>query len=316
MEAPEATLKDGVAEQADFVAELVRHRRIAKLSQAGLGALMGYDRTYVNKVERGALVPTAEFARKADSTLHLQGDLLRRWEDFDATKRHQTAQLRRQSRKPVEETAAALVIAEDEAWLRFDGDAYALRMRKRIVNVGDSPVTRFFIRIAVDRYPHDPMRSNDHHRRNPLSIGELALHAARDGEPMLFEVKQDRDSIKELWLLFRNQNRQFPLYPGEETSLEYSYQVCADKWGTWFQRAIRLPTRRLAVHLQMPAALDPAVWGTEVSPAAEQRPLATPVQTEVIGADVQFHWSTGRPPLEARYRLEWTFRDETSALSP
>ena len=145
MEAPEATLENAVALQADFVAELVRQRMIARLSQGALGTLMGYDRTYVNKVERGALVPTAEFARKGDSTLCRDGDLFQRWQSFDATKRRQSARSPRQSRKPAEETAADLVVAQDEAWLRFDGDVYELRMLKRIVNVGDFPVTRFFI---------------------------------------------------------------------------------------------------------------------------------------------------------------------------
>ena len=83
MEAPGATLQDGIAQQADFVAELVRQRMLARLSQAALGALMGYDRTYVNKIERGALEPTAEFARKADASLHLSGDLFERWESFN-----------------------------------------------------------------------------------------------------------------------------------------------------------------------------------------------------------------------------------------
>ena len=46
----------------------------------------------------------------------------------------------------------------------------------------------------------------------------------------------------------------------------------------------------------------------EVSPTAEPRPFATPVQAEVVGPEAHFHWSTTRPPLEARYRLEWTFR--------
>ena len=308
MEAPGATLQDGIAQQADFVAELVRQRMLARLSQAALGALMGYDRTYVNKIERGALEPTAEFARKADASLHLSGDLFGRWESFNASKRQQAAQSPRPARKPVEEAAADLVITQDEAWLRFDGGAYGLLMRKRIVNVGDAPVTRFFIRIAVDRFPDDPTRSNDHHRRNPLTLDELGVEAHRDGEPMTYEVKQDRDSIKELWLLFRNASRQFPLYPGEEACLEYGYRVGAEKWGQWFQRAVRLPTRRLSVHLHFPGALDPAVWGTEVSPTAEPRPFATPVQAEVVGPEAHFHWSTTRPPLEARYRLEWTFR--------
>ena len=40
--------------------------------------------------------------------------------------------------------------------LTYEGDAYGLRMRKRITNVGETPVSRFFIRVAVDRYPNDP----------------------------------------------------------------------------------------------------------------------------------------------------------------
>ena len=308
MDVPGATLQDGIAQQADFVAELVRQRMLARLSQSALGALMGYDRTYVNKIERGALEPTAEFARKADASLHLSGDLLQRWESFNASRRQQAVQSRRSVHRPAEDAAADLVVTQDEAWLRFDGDIYALQMRKRVVNVGDAPATRFFIRIAVDRFPGEAARSNDHYRRNPLTLGELAVQARRDDEPMTYEVEEDRDSLKELWLLFRNASRQFPLYPGEETCLDYRYRVCAEKWGHWFQRAVRLPTRRLTVHLQFPEALDPAVWGREVSPTAEHRPFATPVQTEVIGSEARFHWSTPRPLLEARYRLEWTFR--------
>src|SRR5205807_6994497 len=129
MEAPGATLQDGIAQQADFVAELVRQRMLARLSQAALGALMGYDRTYVNKIERGALEPTAEFARKADASLHLSGDLFGRWESFNASKRQHAAQARRSPRPPAEDAAADLVIAQDEAWLRFDGETYGLHMR-------------------------------------------------------------------------------------------------------------------------------------------------------------------------------------------
>src|SRR5437660_12234024 len=209
MEAPGATLQDGIAQQADFVAELVRQRMLARLSQAALGALMGYDRTYVNKIERGALEPTAEFARKADASLHLSGDLFGRWESFNASKCQHAGRAPRSARTPAEDAAADLVVAQDEAWLRFDGEAYGLHMRKRIVNVGGGPVTRVFIRIAVDRFPDDVARSNDHHHRHPLTLQELAVQAHRDGEPMTYEVKQDRDSIKELWLLFRNASRQF-----------------------------------------------------------------------------------------------------------
>ena len=38
---------------------------------------------------------------------------------------------------------------------------------------------------------------------------------------------------------------------------------------------------------------------------------------EVVGPEAHFHWSTPRPPLEARYRLEWAFRAGSRArLSP
>lgn len=180
-------------------------------------------------------------------------------------------------------------------------------MRKRITNVGDAPVTRFFIRVAVDRYPNDP-RSNEFHRANPLTLEELGLEARCGDDPMCFEVKQDRDATKEFWLLFRNDEGQFPLYPGEEATIEYRYHVGTEKWGQWFQRAVRLSTRWLGVHLAFPARLDPSLWGVEVSPATGERPLRTPLQRDVAGHEVLFHWSTTRPPLQARFRLEWRFR--------
>src|SRR5438093_6741276 len=94
---------------------------------------------------------------------------------------------------PADETAADVIVEHDEAWLTYDGESYALRMRKGITNIGRTPVTRFFIRVAVDRYPNDP-RSNDWHRRHPLTLGELGLEAWCADEPMAFEVKQDRDA--------------------------------------------------------------------------------------------------------------------------
>src|SRR5438034_3766434 len=95
---------------------------------------------------------------------------------------------------------------------------------------------------------------------------------------MAFEVEQDRDATKEFWLLFNNQHGQFPLYPGHRATIEYRYRVGTEKWGQWFQRAVRLPTRWLGVHLAFPAALDPFVWGVEVSPAAGERPFNAPIQ--------------------------------------
>lgn len=97
---------------------------------------------------------------------------------------------------------------------------------------------------------------------------------------MTWKAKQDRDQFKEVWLLFANEHGRFPLYPGESTWIEYGYTVGDDKWGTWFQRAVRLPTERLSVQLQFPVELDPAVWGMETSMTAEAYPFRTAIEQE------------------------------------
>ena len=125
---------------------------------------------------------------------------------------------------------------------------------------------------------------------------------------MLWRTKHDRDAFKEVWLLFENADGRFPLYPGERITIEYAYSVGEEKWGQWFQRAVRLPTRRLAVRLDFPPGLDPQVWGVETSLSSEEAPLRTPVVREVDADRVRFEWSTDAPPLNARYRLEWRFR--------
>jgi hypothetical protein len=121
------------------------------------------------------------------------------------------------------------------------------------MNGGTEPITSYLIRISVDRYPGDPERSNAHYRENPLTWEEINLSASVDGEPIGWRVQHDRDAFKELWLLFGNEDGRYPLYPGESVWLEYSYTVGSEKWGQWFQRAVRLPTKRLSVSLDFPA---------------------------------------------------------------
>lgn len=48
-------------------------------------------------------------------------------------------------------------------------------MRRLLRNTGEEPVTRYLIRISVDRYPGDPERSNAHYRAHPLTWDELNL---------------------------------------------------------------------------------------------------------------------------------------------
>ncbi|GAA2225231.1 helix-turn-helix transcriptional regulator [Streptomyces nogalater] len=299
----------------NFAAELARWREVRGMSKRALAQAMGFDPSYVSHMESGRHKPTEEFARLADDALNAGKAIWRRWCDYERTKARET-RLRRQSPSPpaprrTEQpyaTGSALVVEHDAASLRYDGGSYRLTMRRLLRNTGTEPVTRYLIRISVDRYPGDPERSNAHYRAHPLTWDELALTATCRGETMRWQAKHDRDAFKEVWLLFDNEHGRFPLYPGESVWIEYAYTVGDDKWGNWFQRAVRLPTEQLEVQLAFPADLDPVVWGTETSMTAEASPLRTPpVRSDDAGLR-QFTWITATPALHARYRLEWRFR--------
>jgi hypothetical protein len=72
------------------------------------------------------------------------------------------------------------MVEHDAARLVFDGTAYRLTMRRRLRNTGDQPVSRYLIRISVDRYPGEPERSNAHYRKFPLTWDEFAFPAHLD----------------------------------------------------------------------------------------------------------------------------------------
>ncbi|MFF1484564.1 multiprotein-bridging factor 1 family protein [Streptomyces sp. NPDC058319] len=299
----------------NFAAELARWREVRGMSKRALAQAMGFDPSYVSHMESGRHKPTEEFARLADDALNAGKAIWRRWCDYERTKAREI-HLRRPSPTPpaprrTEQpyaTGSALVVEHDAASLRYDGRSYRLTMRRLLRNTGSEPVTRYLIRISVDRYPGDPERSNVHYRAHPLTWDELALTATCRGETMRWQAKHDRDAFKEVWLLFDNEHGRFPLYPGESVWIEYAYTVGDDKWGNWFQRAVRLPTEQLEVQLVFPADLDPVVWGTETSMTAEASPLRTPpIRSDDAGLR-QFTWLTATPALHARYRLEWRFR--------
>jgi hypothetical protein len=105
-------------------------------------------------------------------------------------------------------------------------------------------------------------------------------------------------------VLFENDEARFPLYLGESVEIVYSYTVRDIKWGQWFQRAVRLSTRRLIVRLDFPTALGPSVWGMETSMSAEALPFRTSITRTEDGDRTRFAWSTDDPPLHARYRIE------------
>ncbi|WP_053644112.1 helix-turn-helix transcriptional regulator [Streptomyces sp. XY431] len=294
-----------------FAAEVAHWREVRGLSKRALARQMGFDPSYVSHVESGRHKPTEDFARRADEALNAGKAIWRRWTEYDAGRPRSRPQggppAPRRPEQPYA-SGSAILVEHDEAVLEFDGAAYRLAMRRRLRNTGTEPITRYLIRIAVDRYPGEPERSNAHYREHPLTWDELAITASCQGEEMRWQAKHDRDAFKEIWLLFDNEQGRFPLYPGEATWIEYAYSVGADKWGHWFQRAVRLPTEHLAVRLDFPADLDPVAWGTETSMTAEAAPLRTAIERNNVGDRRQFAWATDDPPLHARFRLEWRFR--------
>lgn len=296
---------------ADFAAEVAHWREVRGWSKAAAAKAMGFDPSYVSHIESERHKPTEEFARLADERLQAGKAIWQRYVAYEEARRTSVGRpvpppQRREL--PPSTVGTAIVVEHDQARLDYDGAFYRLTMRRLLRNTGEEPITRYLIRISVDRYPNDPEQSNAHYRAHPLTWDELALTATRRGEEMAWSAKHDRDAFKEVWLLFENQHGRFPLYPGESVWIEYAYTVADTDWGHWFQRAVRLPTRHLQVQLAFPAAFDPVVWGTETSMTAEASPLRTPpLRTDEDGVRL-FTWSTTQPALHARYRLEWRFR--------
>jgi peptide deformylase/transcriptional regulator with XRE-family HTH domain len=287
-------------ERGTFAAELTHWRTVRGLSKRALAERLHVDPSYVSHLESGREHGSATLARRVDAELDAGGALWTAWQRSDASP---------PTFEPAEPSSSTgLLVLEDDAALDFDGSTFHLRMRRLLRNDGIEPITSYLVRIAVDRYPSEPERSNALYRRNPLTWDELRLEAQCGDEPMGWTVKHDRDAFKEVWLQFRNSTSRFPLYPGQEAEISYSYSVSADKWGPWFQRAVRLPTRRLSVELAFPTATEPAVWGTETSLSADFAPLRTPPQRTPRGDRTVFAWSTMDPPLHARFRLEWRLK--------
>lgn len=303
---------------AAFAAEFGRWRADRGLTKKQLASQMGFDPSYVSHVELGRHRPTGDFARRADLVLRADGAIWRAFVEYDGA-RTAASLAHRDSRltEPWLLPHVGLVVDEEVAKLSYQDNFYTCLVRRSLYNAGTEPVTRYLIRVAVDRYPQDPEQSNVHHRAHPLSLAAMRLYAicgdASEREPMRWRLKHDRDALKEIWLLFENEHGRFPLYPGQRATIEYSYTVDDKLWGTWFQRAIRLPTRRLRVQLDLPAALTPQVWGMETSLATGEAPLRTPVVRRRDSEREVFEWATEAPPLHARYRLEWRFRPREDA---
>jgi transcriptional regulator with XRE-family HTH domain len=247
-----------------FIAELRHRREVAGVSQKALAKAVQYDPSYVSKVENATQRPSREFAEKADQHLKAGRALVRRWQALQSATPQPAGRERIPAQldgDPSSDAVASLVVEHEVARLVFSDGCYHTLVRRQLRNVGTKPVTQYLIRIAVDRYPGDPERSNRLYRKHPLTWEEIKLAARCRGEPMAWRVKHDRDAFKELWLLFENDESRFALYPGGTIWIEYEYSVPGPKWGPWWQRAIRLPTRRLTLQVVLPTILDPVCGG-------------------------------------------------------
>jgi peptide deformylase len=297
-----------------FAVELKRWRDVRGLSRAALATKLGYHRSYVSKIESSTERPSREFATHAEDVLNTGGALRSAFREFEATR---TTGVRPATLADPPDHIGSLVVDHDDATLHYDGQLYRLTQRRRLINGGTEPITRYLIRISVDRYPGDPERSNQLYQESPLTWDEINLHAwhgQHREQPMAWTAHHDRDAFKEVWLSFAHEGEHFPLYPGESTWIEYEYTVTEAHWGHWFQRAVRLPTRHLSVCLDFPAELQPAVWGLHTSMTAEAMPFRTPIQRQDKDDRCLFSWSTDDPPLHARYRLEWDFRAQPAEV--
>ena len=296
-----------------FVSALAQGRIERGMTKKQLAARMGFDPSYVSHVEGRRHKPTEDFARRAEAVLAAGGAIWERFRQYNELRHARNAPPHRDPPVPIQwlPPGTGLIVEREVAELAYTDKAYRCRIRRALYNAGAEPVTRYLMKIAVDRFPHDPAGSNRHHRQHPLTWEELNLAAfAGEGEGverMGLQPKLDRDAAKEVWLLFANEHGRFPLYPGERTTIEYAYTVGEEKWGQWFQRAVRLPTRHLTVRLDFPAEFEPQVWGFETSLAADV-PVRNPVERRIDGGRAVFEWSTDAPLLNARYRLEWSFR--------
>lgn len=300
-----------------FIAELRHWREVTGYSQKALAKLVGYTPSYISKVENGGLVPSREFAENADRELRAGRVIVSRWRDWHNADPVQSIPKHRSVESSADDPqsgpSTAVLVEHENATLTFRDGLFHTRIRRQLKNVGDQPVTKYLIRIAVDRHPGDPERSNRLYRKSPLTWEELGLAAWRGDEPMTWSAKHDRDAFKEVWLLFENRDGRFSLYPGETTWIEYVYSVSENKWGPWWQRAIRLPTRRLSITVDLPADLDPVVWGMETSMTAEATPFRSQFSRDNRDGRAIFGWSTADPQLHARYRVEWKFKSRQAA---
>jgi transcriptional regulator with XRE-family HTH domain len=101
---PEAVM----TQRRQLGAALATFRQAADLSQAQVGTDTGYDRTSINKIERGYQLPDRPFWKAVDRLLQAEGALLKQYDELVASKREYAERQRRSSRAHHEANAQRL----------------------------------------------------------------------------------------------------------------------------------------------------------------------------------------------------------------
>jgi len=297
-------MTDDLSGRTAFADALARLRTSRGLNKKTLARMMGFDPSYVSHVERGRHRPTLEFAARADAVLHTNGELAAAFEEFVADTQSPDSPTPRTTRTPVH-IPQGLVVRREEAALDLGDDGYYhIRILRDVHNAGDQPVTRFPVRIEADAHPADPLLSRTFYRDNPITLTELGFRATFDGEPTRWELVEDRDAYKKIYVWFEPGGLPAPVYPGHSATIVCSYRVHATKWGNWFEREIRWPTEQLSVHLRFPVRLGVSLTGREVTWNGD-RTLPSPPTAATRDGVTDFSWSVTVPPLTNQYHFDW-----------
>jgi transcriptional regulator with XRE-family HTH domain len=285
-----------------FAAELRRLRARRGWTQKQLAAEMGFHPSYVSHVEAGRHPPTEDFAQRADHCLGAAGAVWRLFDEFHRAHGHD---LRPPAPLPSLPMARPpLVVKRDEIEYRLDGGRYVVHTRLRLHNSGTDPITHVTAQVEGNRYAEDPEAARRFYSLQPLSWDELDFHAACGRQPLDWDPVTDRDSFKEVRLLFKNPQGRFPLQPGQERDVQYRYVLPESKAGHQVQRSVRMYTHELVMSAVFPVGWDPGwVWAVEDSMYAADR--AHVWTRQVTPAGVTYSVRIISPPLIAAYRLEW-----------
>ena len=300
-----------LAARADFAQALTAWRTRRGLSKKQLAASMGYHASYISHMEAVRHHPTLEFACRAEAVLASGSEIMTAYERCrQAAGEPAPPQLVRSEYEPSPILPATIVVEEETAALTYDDGWYRCRVDRVVRNVGDRPVTCYPVRIDVDRFPDQPGVSRRLYAESPLRLTDLDFVAeAGEGrpEPMDVRVTRTHDAYLKLALVFGNARARFPLYPGERTTISYSYRVPASLYGQWFQREIRFPTRALTMSLRLPAGLAAEVGAESLSYAGIK--AFSPTESPGENGTVLYTLRLRELLLTSQIRIRWRFTE-------